>query len=106
MVAIGIDRYYAIKCPLKNRVTHKKGKISIIIVWLISISLASVQLFVARTQEFETYAPQNWTYSNRSANNVKKYTCNEVWDSIEKQQTYTLFNFFAVYLIPVFILGN
>lgn len=106
MVAIGIDRYYAIKCPLKNRLTHKKGKFSILIVWIISISLASVQLFVARTQEFESYTPQNLTFSNQSADHLKQYTCNEVWDSIEKQQTYTLFNFFAVYLIPVFILGN
>jgi len=48
MVAIGIDRYYAIKCPLKNRVTHKKGKLTIMLVWLIAVSLASVQLFVAR----------------------------------------------------------
>lgn len=106
MVAIGIDRYYAIKCPLKNRVTHKKGKFSILIVWIISISLASVQLFVARTQEFESYLPQNLTFLNKSTSPVKQYTCNEVWDSIAKQQTYTLFNFFAVYLIPVFILGN
>ncbi len=48
MVAIGIDRYYAIKCPLKNRVTHKKGKLTIMLVWLIAVSLASIQLFVAR----------------------------------------------------------
>ncbi|CAF0851698.1 unnamed protein product [Brachionus calyciflorus] len=104
MVAIGIDRYFAIKCPLKNRVTHKKGKFSILIVWIISVSLASVQLFVARIQEDISYS-NSTTSTNDTLNYVKRYTCNEVWDSIEKQQTYTLFNFFAVYLIPVFILG-
>ena len=26
MVAIGIDRYYAIKCPLKNRASHHRGR--------------------------------------------------------------------------------
>jgi hypothetical protein len=37
---------------------------------------------------------------------MKKYMCNEHWESPQRQQTYTLFNFFAVYLIPVFILGK
>ena len=37
---------------------------------------------------------------------AKKYTCYESWDSIEHQQYYTVFNLFAVYLIPVFILSN
>lgn len=147
MVAIGIDRYFAIKCPLKNRVNHKKGKLAILLVWVISIGLASVQLFVARMQEDKESDSIDATLINQSTTTLsnlsksflnssqtqvvpnqqqsfqisssapdieisqkeidsKKYTCNEEWNTIGKQQTYTLFNFFAVYLIPVFILGK
>jgi hypothetical protein len=116
MVIIGIDRYYAIKSPLKNRASNKtkKNKLAILFVWIISIGLGSVQLFVAKMEELPDYfthsssVPNNETVSNFTTvlmTTNKRYTCNEVWDSIEKQQTYTLFNFFAVYLIPVFILG-
>lgn len=114
MVVIGIDRYYAIKSPLRNRASNKtkKEKIAILFVWIISIGLGSVQLFVAKMEELPDYYNNSPT-NNESLSNFttvlittnKRYTCNEVWDSIEKQQTYTLFNFFAVYLIPVFILG-
>ena len=100
------------------------------IVWIISISLASVQLFVARMQliedeeemptdnninntktfnKFVSYSYQNSTqfYSRQALTIQEKiYTCNEVWETNLKQQIYTLFNFFAVYLIPVFFLGN
>lgn len=119
MVAIGIDRYFAIKKPLQN-FGSKKGKISIILVWIISISLASVQLFVARIQLVDDEMEEVGLSNASSLGSVNKstismlvmkkpkepvYTCNEVWDTISKQQIYTLFNFFAVYLIPVFILG-
>jgi hypothetical protein len=133
-----VFRYFAIKCPLKTRVTHKRGKLVILIVWIISISLASVQLFVARVKSeveilnettrlssassssspsttpleaendaFTTISTQStgsYNYSNHYTNT--KYYCNEDWSSIQAQQIYTLFNFFAVYLIPVFILGT
>lgn len=129
MVIIGIDRYYAIKSPLRNRASNKtkKEKLAIIFVWIISIGLGSVQLFVAKMEELPDHylansqmphLSYNETLSNTSVTTImiktisatninanKKYTCNEVWDSVLKQQTYTLFNFFAVYLIPVFILG-
>jgi hypothetical protein len=100
------------------------------IVWIISISLASVQLFVARMQLIEdeeemftdnninntktfnkivSFSYQNSTqfYSRQALTMQEKiYTCNEVWETNLKQQIYTLFNFFAVYLIPVFFLGR
>ena len=143
-----LHRYYAIRNPLQNH-GQKKSKFAIIIVWIISISLASVQLFVARIQLVEDdsknytnsssytsfssssestshFSPNEsttaaTTYTKNStfqlqkeplffspAHNApdKSYVCNEVWDSPQKQQIYTLFNFFAVYLIPVFILGE
>jgi hypothetical protein len=104
--------------------------VAIIIVWIISVALASVQLFVARIQEMpdEEFSPSaGLAPSNTSLNesfssvtnsplamlsrsrhilSAKRYACNENWENHQRQQTYTLFNFFAVYLIPVFILGR
>lgn len=133
MVAIGIDRYFAIKCPLKNRTNHKKGKIAILMVWIVSIMLASVQLYVARVRETDGPEEDGSFSSTSNASSItttatattsvyslmagasavtkpkreieKIIQCNEEWGSLSKRQTYTLFNFFAVYLIPVFILG-
>lgn len=106
MVAIGIDRYYAIKSPLKNRATRHKAKLTILIVWILSIALASVQLFVARVQEnttqFVTF--DNDTNSSSIVTSVSDKTCNENWSETDRK-TYTIFNLFAVYLIPVAILG-
>lgn len=107
MVAIGIDRYYAIKSPLKNRGARHKGKFTILIVWILSISLASVQLFVARVQGHTTKKVtfENETNSSYIVSGVSEKTCNENWSDVERK-TYTIFNLFAVYLIPVAILGN
>jgi hypothetical protein len=102
----------------------------LLIVWIIAISLASVQLFVARLEPLEesnhlidniyNYTSDyiiNCTEFNACSNNnsnsnfylsTKKiitYACNEIWSSADSRQTYTLFNFFAVYLIPLFILA-
>ena len=110
-------RYYAIRNPLQNH-GQKRSKFTITIVWIISICLASVQLFVARVQvleDDEEILTNNKSYYLNSTlfppklkpfyASDKIYTCNEVWESTQKQQRYTLFNFFAVYLIPVFFLG-
>lgn len=123
MVAIGLDRYYAVRNPLKNY-GHKTTKLTLTIVWAISISLASVQLFVARVQVLDDEEVDNTNNNNLTLPTVspfqlkerlisstpkskyqKTYTCNEVWESREKQQMYTLFNFITVYLIPVFVLA-
>lgn len=99
-------RYYAIKCPLKNRVTRQKGKITILIVWIISISLASVQLFVARVEDsvIKSSVFDNITNMTTTKLNTQK-VCIEIWNESDRK-TYTIFNLFAVYLIPVIILGK
>nr|QVK46033.1 G protein-coupled receptor [Proales similis] len=115
MVAIGIDRYVAVRSPLKTRNNHRRRKVAILLVWLVSILLASVQLFVARLQP-EKHPTYDRSYFGSGLNaslvfnqsivkEITTYTCNENWSSKSTRQTYTLFNFFAVYLIPVFILG-
>lgn len=121
MVAIGIDRFYAIKSPLKNRVNqnNNKGKLTILTVWFIAVSLASIQLFVARIIPSVPINNNKLMNNNNTSQHlnessissiliIKKsneitYTCNENW-SEDFRKTYTVFNFFAVYLIPVVML--
>lgn len=106
MVAIGIDRYYAIKCPLKNRVSGHKVKFTMLIVWIISLSLASVQLFVARVQTHTSNHTQYDSLSNTTIfTSDSQTTCNETW-SENQRRIYTVFLMFIVYIIPVIILGK
>jgi hypothetical protein len=112
--------------------------VAILIVWIISISLAAVQLYVGRIEEVkgeEASATLTTTTTNmstirdhhlydgsvsvsnlvtpttaaehglESSPEEKIYTCNEAWGSEYIRQKYTLFIIFAVYIIPVFILG-
>ncbi len=107
-------RYIAIKSPLKNRVTHRKSKLVIFNVWIISTALASVQLFVARLEPISRHEDNliynrseciaNCTISIHPRARVA-YACNEIWNSNESRQNYTLFNFFAIYLIPLSVLA-
>ena len=118
------NRYIAIKSPLKNRVTHRKSKFVILIVWIVSLSLASVMLFVGRVQKVKIgvektnktnkrmfYIPK---YDNESEiqellndTNLEIFDinqCTENWNP-EARKVYTLFSFFVAYLIPVFVLA-
>ena len=106
MVAIGIDRYFAIKSPLKNHIAKHRGKATILIVWIISMCLGSVQLFVGRVQThiIEESVVDNLTNTSYTQK-IARSTCNEDWTE-NHRRTYTVFNFFAVYLIPVIILGK
>jgi len=110
MVAIGVDRYYAIKCPLKNRVSPHKAKLTILAVWLISLSLASVQLFVSRVEDVVIESPTFDNVTNTTRGQfVTQKVCSENWDDSDDKKSrkiYTIFNLFAVYFIPVIILGN
>jgi hypothetical protein len=95
----------------------------ILTVWIVSISLSSVQLFVGRVQTVPL-AVERSNSTNRTSNGtmyfvpnnanhsifryyerVELYQCGEDWSSDKYRQAYTLFNFFAVYLIPLFILA-
>nr|XP_006817369.1 PREDICTED: neuropeptide Y receptor type 5-like [Saccoglossus kowalevskii] len=55
LTAIGIDRYFAVMYPLKVRVTKNRTKIVFIFIWVIAISLATVQtVFVRVTTAIST----------------------------------------------------
>lgn len=49
LVAIGLDRYLFVTRPLKARLTKRKGKMVVIIIWFISLGLSSVQVNIGST---------------------------------------------------------
>lgn len=88
-MAIGIDRFLAVSFPLRSRLTNKRAKYVIIVIWICAVALSSVQFKVAHAIE---YAPD-------------KIVCEEIWHSMNARRTYTIFLFVITYLIPLLILS-
>ena len=86
-MAIGIDRFMAVTFPLHSRITYRRGKYVILLVWICSLSLASVQLFIGEA------VPQG-----------NSYNCNEHWPDKNSRRIYTVFLMLMTYLLPLSIL--
>jgi hypothetical protein len=88
-MAIGIDRFMAVMFPLRSRLTKQRAKYVIVVVWICSTALSSVQFKVARASD--------------SGRGVTQ--CTEHWESIDDRKIYTVFVFVITYLIPLLILA-
>ena len=91
-VAIGIDRYCAVVRPLRAHTSAPRRRLVIVIVWLVSALLSSVQLFVAREQSFPDSDRKN---------------CLELWPQPEVvfRRGYTCFLLLTNYFVPVVVLS-
>lgn len=88
-VAIGVDRFLVVTFPLRHRFTQRKSRYVISAIWVSSISLASVQLGVARGYHFQG----------------DTVVCNEVWPTINSRKVYTIFVLMLIYVIPLIVLS-
>ncbi|KAI8521551.1 Serpentine type 7TM GPCR chemoreceptor Srsx [Branchiostoma belcheri] len=92
LLAIGIDRYYAVVHPLKIRVTRSRAKMVVVVIWIVSTALASVQLVVSRTYDFF------W-------DGIVYDRCDEImWPTPKWQLVYTLSLLGVTYVIPLILL--
>nr|XP_006818712.1 PREDICTED: neuromedin-K receptor-like [Saccoglossus kowalevskii] len=91
LTAIGIDRYFAVMHPLKVRVTKNRTKIVFSIIWLIAISLATVQTVFVRVEE---------NYFDGET----VYFCSEWLSEFQFAKAYEIFFLMATYTIPLCIL--
>ncbi|XP_035671615.1 QRFP-like peptide receptor [Branchiostoma floridae] len=92
LLAIGIDRYYAVVHPLKIRVTRSRAKMVVVVIWIVSTALASVQLAVSRTY------PYFW-------DGLVYERCDEIkWPNTKWQLVYTLSLLGVTYVIPLILL--
>lgn len=88
-MAIGIDRFMAVMFPLRSRLTKKRAKYVISIIWVCSTALSSVQFKVARAVD-----PGDGII-----------LCQEIWEDPNDRKIYTVFIFVITYLIPLLILS-
>jgi hypothetical protein len=89
-MAIGMDRFWVVMFPLRSRLTKSRYKIVISVIWLISIALSSVQLYIGRA------VPQD----PHSAS----LDCRELWPTETWTRAYTIFILVITYIIPLSIL--
>ncbi|KAL4239857.1 hypothetical protein ACF0H5_000657 [Mactra antiquata] len=88
-MAIGIDRFMVVMFPLRSRLTKQRAKYVILVIWICSIALSSVQIKVARALE--------------DPGGV--VTCGEYWEDQVHRKIYTVLIFVLTYLIPLLILS-
>lgn len=88
-MAIGIDRFMAVMFPLRSRLTKKRAKYVICIIWVCSTALSSVQFKVARAEDVQ----------------AGLIACQETWENPNDRKIYTVFLFVITYLIPLLILS-
>lgn len=93
-MAIGIDRFWVVRYPLRSRVARSRSKFVICSIWLIALTSSSIQLAVGRARTREVEGGRQVT------------DCNEVWPNptVVRRRTYTLFIFVLTYVIPLGIL--
>ncbi|XP_011424174.3 RYamide receptor [Magallana gigas] len=86
-VAIGIDRFMAVSFPLHSRITYRRGKYVIALVWLCAFALSAVQFFIGRSSIYKG-----------------RVICNEEWPHPSSRPLYTVFVMILTYMFPLLIL--
>ncbi|XP_072120715.1 RYamide receptor-like [Mobula birostris] len=112
LMTIGVDRYYAVCHPLKSRMGRSRSKILIAVIWMVSFSIASVQLLVSRTNFPESVllcwgSPLEYGEQAKylSVESESEMICLETgWPSNTYRKIYTLFLLLFTYMLPLFIL--
>ncbi|XP_053600556.1 cholecystokinin receptor-like [Plodia interpunctella] len=91
LVAISLERYFAICRPLKSRKwqTQCHAYKMIVVVWVLSVALNWPILIVSKLQPMRGNA----------------YKCREVWSSLELERTFNLGLDVALLLVPFFIMS-
>ncbi|XP_070538170.1 neuromedin-K receptor-like [Ptychodera flava] len=91
LIAIGIDRYFAVLYPLKVRVTKNRAKILFALIWLVSVLLAIVQTVFAKARK-SYYGEKMF------------YICTEWWPLDSAGLIYEIFMVMVTYFIPLLVL--
>ena len=87
-MAIGIDRFLVVTFPLKARMTSRRARYTICVIWVCAIGLSSVQLVVGRARDMGDIV-----------------SCDEVWSSQSSRRTFTMLILFITYIVPLVILS-
>ncbi|KAI3378356.1 hypothetical protein SNEBB_004608 [Seison nebaliae] len=109
LITIGVDRYLAIRYPLKQRLTHRRIWRVILFLWCCAGGFSAIQLFTASSR---TITKENRLYNGQIIITEVIMYCNEDWSilsSITREETvelsYSIFLFICTYLLPLIILS-
>ncbi|BFZ17756.1 hypothetical protein BsWGS_20795 [Bradybaena similaris] len=91
--AIAVERYFAICRPLKSRITMRKVKFTVLVIWLISAALGSPNITNTVSAYFE-----------QPELNVYLRTCKIGLDQ-KMEEIYHMFIVIAFYLVPMVIIA-
>ena len=91
LVAISMDRYFAIVHPLRQKMTKRQAFIVISVIWFLSLVIPLPTAITARVHQYinDSNAP---------------YFCEEMWDNVTTQSTYNIVLLLFQYFIPLVIL--
>ncbi|XP_074601757.1 RYamide receptor-like isoform X2 [Brevipalpus obovatus] len=93
LIAIGIDRYFAIMNPLNcARWTKARSRLIVIFIWIVGTALSSSQLMVSKAMPAT------------GSDNSTIYQCRELWESVWAERTYTAIIFCITFALPMSIL--
>ncbi|XP_070545492.1 RYamide receptor-like [Ptychodera flava] len=93
LVAIGVDRFFAVYYPIKKRMSKHSAKFAIAFIWFVSSGLAIVQLVYGITREYQISMTE------------KLIICDEWWPQQKIGIAYELFIMIITYVIPLCALG-
>ncbi|KAH3869386.1 hypothetical protein DPMN_032549 [Dreissena polymorpha] len=91
LVAISLDRYWAIVHPLRHKMKRRQGFVVISIIWMLSIIIPLPTAIKAKVHR----------YVNDSSAPI---FCEEVWDNVTAQSVYNFIILLFQYFIPLGIL--
>lgn len=91
LVAISMDRYFAIVHPLRPKMTKRQAFIAISVIWLLSFVIPLPTAITARVHQYinDSNAP---------------YFCEEMWENVTARSTYNIVLLLFQYFIPLVIL--
>ncbi|XP_077999722.1 RYamide receptor-like [Glandiceps talaboti] len=92
LVAIGVDRYYAVVYPMKKRMSKYSSRITIVVIWIVGLSMSVVQLVYVYTKEYPI-----------SSSSIV-VLCDEWWPRKKSGIFYEFFILTFVYIIPLCVL--
>ncbi|KAI3385237.1 hypothetical protein SNEBB_001732 [Seison nebaliae] len=103
LIAISLDRYYALLHPLKKKMTQK---IFVMVVTLIiSVSLLFPLPLLIFSKLSPKYINHTFTYNNETVTRVIVfYQCGEKWPNGGGKTIYTFFLLFSAFILPIGIL--
>lgn len=91
LVAISMDRYFAVVHPLRPKMTKRQAFIVISLIWLLSFVIPLPTAITARVHQYinDSNAP---------------YFCEEMWENVTAQSAYNIMILVFQYFIPLVIL--